>query len=142
MGAMGAIKSLAGVYMILVGAAVAVHFIATQFYDPALTDTALTVWRIMDPLMVAATAMAFAAATCCKLQAGGDQGEPVTRGYLESQVGFYVSGVMLIALLWNWIGVEFVEPRNDDSLLWIIIDSTLPFLLCTAGIRLFRNAKS
>ena len=142
MGAMGAIKSLAGVYMILVGAAVAVHFIVTQFYDPALTDTALTVWRIMDPLMVAATAMAFAAATCCKLQVGGGQEEPVTRGYLEAQVGFYVSGVMLIALLWNWIGVEFVEPRNDDGLLWIIIDSTLPFLLCTAGIRLFRSAKS
>ena len=142
MGAMGAIKSLAGVYMIVVGAAVAVHFIVTQFYDPALTDTALTEWRIMDPLMVAATAMAFAAATCCKLQAGSGQGEPVTRGYLEAQVGFYVSGVMLIALLWNWIGVEFVEPRNDDGLLWIIIDSTLPFLLCTAGIRLFRDAKS
>lgn len=142
MGAMGAIKSLAGLYMIIVGAAVAVHFIATQFYDPALEDTALTVWRIMDPLMVAATAMAFAAATCCKLQAGSGQGEPVTRGYLEAQVGFYVSGVMLIALLWNWIGVEFVEPRNDDGLVWIIIDSTLPFLLCTAGIRLFRSAKS
>ena len=139
---MAAIKSLAGVYMILVGAAVGVHFIVTQFYDPALTDTALTVWRIMDPLMVAATAMAFAAATCCKLQAGSGQGEPVTRGYLEAQVGFYVSGVMLIALLWNWIGVEFVEPRNDDGLLWIIIDSTLPFLLCTAGYRLFRSARS
>ena len=139
---MAAIKSLAGVYMILVGVAVGVHFIVTQFYDPALTDTALTVWRIMDPLMVAAVAMAFAAATCCKLQAGGGQGEPVTRGYLEAQFGFYFSGVMLLALLWNWIGVEFVEPRNDDGLVWIVIDSTLPFLLGTAGFRLLRSARS
>ena len=139
---MGAIKSLAGVYMMLVGAAVGVHFIATQFYDPALTDTALTIWRIMDPLMVAAVAMAFATATCCKLQVGSSQGQPVTRDYLEAQIGFYVSGVMLVALLWNWIGVEFVEPRNDDGLVWIIIDSTLPFLLGTAGYRLLRNANN
>ncbi len=139
---MGAVKSLAGVYMILVGAAVAVHFIVTQFYDPFLEDTALTVWRIMDPLMVAATAMAFASATCCKLRIDGGPGEPVTRGYLENQVGFYVSGVILLALLWNWIGVEFVEPRNDDGLVWIVIDSILPFLLCTAGYRLFRSARS
>ncbi len=142
MGAMSAIKSLAGVYMVLVGAAVAVHFIATQFYDPFLEGTALTAWRIMDPLMVAAVAMAFAASTCCKLRVGGGQGQPVTREYLEAQFGFFFSGVILLALLWNWIGVEFVEPRNDDGLVWMLIDSTLPFLLCTAGYRLFRNAKS
>ena len=139
---MNAIKSLAGVYMLLVGAAVAVHFIATQLYDPYLEGTALTVWRIMDPLMVAGVAIAFATATCCKLQVGGGQGQPVTRYYLEAQFGFFFSGVLLLALLWNWIGVEFVEPRNDDGLVWIVIDSTLPFLLGATGYRLLRSGNS
>ena len=40
---MSVFKRLAAIYMLLVAAAVAVHFLVTQFYDPMLEDTALTV---------------------------------------------------------------------------------------------------
>ena len=50
---MTALKRLAAAYMLLLAAVVAVHFLVNQFYDPMLEGTALTVWRILDPLMVA-----------------------------------------------------------------------------------------
>ena len=137
---MAVIKRLAGVYLLAVGVAVAVHFIATQFYDPSLEGTALTVWRVLDPLMVAAVAMVFIAAWASKRRAGSGGGEqPVTRDYLEANFGFYFSGALLLALLWNWAGVEFVEPRNDMGLVWTFIDSTLPLLAGAAGVRLLRS---
>ena len=46
---MGVVKHLAAIYLLLVAAAVAAHFLVAQFYDPMLEDTALTVWRILDP---------------------------------------------------------------------------------------------
>ena len=58
---MSVFKRLASVYMLLVAVAVAAHFLATQFYDPMLEGTALTVWRVLDPLMVIGVAAALIA---------------------------------------------------------------------------------
>ena len=55
---MTALKRLAAAYMLLLAAVVAVHFLVNQFYDPMLEGTALTVWRILDPLMMAGVVMA------------------------------------------------------------------------------------
>ena len=54
---MAMLMRLAAAYMILVGAAVAVHFLANQIYDPHLEGSSLTVWRFLDPMMVAGLAM-------------------------------------------------------------------------------------
>ena len=57
---MSVLKRLAAVYMLLV--AVAMHFLATQLYDPMLDGTALTVWRVLDPLMMVGVVAALIAA--------------------------------------------------------------------------------
>ena len=59
---MSVFKRLAAIYMVMVAVAVVAHFLATQFYDPMLEDTALTVWRVLDPLMVIGVAAALIAA--------------------------------------------------------------------------------
>ena len=51
------LRSAAAVFMLLLAVVVAGHFLANQFYDPALEGTALTVWRVIDPLMVAGLVM-------------------------------------------------------------------------------------
>ena len=65
--------------------------------------------------------------------------QSLDREYLEANVTFYYSAAILLGLLWNWFGVEWVDPRNDIGLLWTLIDTTLPLLLASTGIRLLRG---
>jgi hypothetical protein len=134
------VKRLAAVYLILLAVVVAGHFLATQLYDPMLEGAALDVWRVLDPLMVSGAIIALVVALDRKLNGGDSQG--ITREYLEANFTFYFSAALLLAITWNWFGVEWVEPRNDQGLLWIFIDSTLPLLLASTGIRLLRESSS
>ncbi len=137
---MTALKRLAAAYMLLLAAVVAVHFLVNQFYDPMLEGTALTVWRILDPLMVAGVVMALIVASCRKCRRDADKAaQSLDREYLEANFTFYYSAAILLGLLWNWFGVEWVDPRNDIGLLWTLIDATLPLLLASTGIRLLRE---
>ena len=132
---MSVFKRLVAVYMLLVAVAVAAHFLVTQFYDPMLEDTALTVWRVLDPLMVIGVAAALIAAFARKraLGAGTDE-QPVSREYLSANAMFFYSAALLIALLYNWFGVEFADPSNDVPLVWIWINTTFPILLAASGV--------
>ena len=137
---MSVFKRLAAIYMLLVAIAVAAHFLATQLYDPMLEGTALTVWRVLDPLMVigVVAALIYACARKRALDAGADE-QTVSREYLSANVTFFYSAVLLIALLYNWFGVEFSDPPNDVALVWIWINTTFPILLAASGVRLLRE---
>ena len=90
-------------------------------------------------MMVIGVAAALIAAFARKraLDAGADE-QPVSREYLSANAMFYYSAALLIALLYNWFGVEFADPPNDDGQVWILIDTTLPILLAASGVRLLR----
>ena len=105
-----ALRRVAAIYMLWVAVAVAVHFLATQLYPPALADAASTAWRILDPLMVLGVVMVlvFAVARKCRLAAGS----AVDREYLETNFTFYFSAMLLLLLLWNWFGFEWVDPET------------------------------
>ena len=134
---MAIVLRVTGAYLILVGAAVAVHFLANQFYDPTIEGDSLTVWRILDPLMVIGLAAVGACAWTRKRRVDSDKG--VDRAYLEANVVFYFSAALMIALVWNWFGVQWSEPQNDNGLVWIFIDSTLPVLFVSTGLRMLRE---
>ena len=125
--------------MLVLAAVVAVvagHFLANQFYDPGLEGTSRTVWQIVNPLMVAGLVMVLLAAFARKRSLDADPA--VGREYLETNVVFYSSAALLLGLLWNWFGVEWVDPGNDVGWMWTVIDVTLPLLLASTGIRLLR----
>ncbi len=134
------IKRLAAVYLILLATVVAGHFLATQFYDPTPEGTARNVWQVLNPLMVIGIVIALIVALNRKLN--GDDSKAITREYLEANFTFYFSAALLIAFAWNWFGVEWVEPRNDNALLWLFIGSTHPLLVASTGIRLLRKSSS
>ena len=154
---MAVLKSLTAVYMLLVAAAVAVNFIAILFYDPPLGggwfaysslsdpdpmlgDAGLTAWQILNPLMVAGLIMVLILAFTAKRRRDSDSSNrAIDREYLEANVTFYFSGVLLLALLWNWIASQWAGPAAGIGLLWVFIDTTLPFLLASTGIRLLRG---
>ena len=104
---MAALKRLAALYAFVVGAAIALHFLTTQFYDPAWVDASLPVWKILDPLQVIGLAIVLIAAFIRKRRVDADTGDrSVTREYLEANFVFYVAAAPFLALLWNWFGVQ------------------------------------
>ena len=137
------LKRVAAVYMLLLAAGVAGYFLATQFHDPMLEGAALTAWRVFDPLMVAGAVMVLMTAYARKRRLDADRGDQsVHREYLEANGTFYFSAALFLALLWNWFGVEWVEPSNAIALVWILIDVTLPLLLVSTAIRLLREGSA
>lgn len=138
---MAALKRLAGVYLLLVGVAVTLHFLATQFYDPTWSDASLPVWQVLNPLQIIGVIIVLLVAFGRKRRVDAAAGDtPVTREYFESNVLFYFAAAVLIAHLWNWFGVQWAEPVNNDTQLWIIIDISLALLLIPTSIWLMRNS--
>ncbi len=136
---MTALKPGAGAVLLLIGAAVAVHLIATQLYDPTVEGTALTVWAVLDPLMVVGLLITLFAGWGWKRRVDADADRSVSREWLETNVILYLAAALLLAVLWNWIGTMFSEPSVSEGLLWVAIDSTLPLLLASVGLRLLRE---
>ena len=136
---MTALKPGAGAVLLLIGAAVAVHLIATQLYDPTVEGTARTVWAVLDPLMVVGLLITLLATWGWKRRVDADADRSVSREWLETNVILYLAAALLLAVLWNWIGTMFSEPSVSEGLLWVAIDSTLPLLLASVGLRLLRE---
>ena len=135
---MAMLMRLAAAYLILLALVIAGHFLATQIYDPFLEGVSLDVWLILDKMMVAGAIIVILVAFARKRNLEPDG--PVSRDYLEANFTFYYGAALLLALLWNWFGVEWVDPPNAEALLWILIDTTLPLLMASTGIRLLRKA--
>ena len=137
------LKRLISVYLLGVGAMVAIHFIVTRFYDPAWEDASLAVWSVTNPLQVSGVVIALVVAFIRKRCLDGNASDQsVSREYLEANVLFYFSAAFLLALLWNWIGVQWSDPVHSSELLWIFIDITLPLLLGITALQLLRQASA
>ena len=136
---MTVLRNLGAIYMLLLAIAVAANFLVSQFYDPALEGAAVDAWRILDPLMVLGLAAVLINSFARKRRQESDAEQSVTREYLESNFVFYYSAALMLALLWNWFGFQWVEPSNDVGLIWTLIDVTLPLLLASTGIRILRG---
>ena len=137
------LKRLISVYLLGVGAMVAIHFLVTRFYDPTWDDASLAAWSVMNPMQVIGVVIAVVVAFLRKRRMCASlSDQSVTREYLEANVVFYFSVPLLLALLWNWFGVQFADPVHSSELLWIFIDVTLPVLLGATAVQLLREAKA
>ncbi len=137
---MAALKRLAGLYLLIIGVAVTLHFLATQFYDPTWSDASIPVWQILNPLQIIALIIVLLIAMERKHKAEDySDNPPVTRKYLEANVLFFFAAGILIAHLWNWFGVQWADPVNSDNQLWVLIDISLALLLIPTSIDLLRN---
>lgn len=135
-------ERLAAAYMLLIGAAVAVHFLVNQFYDTDVEGASATVWAVLNPLMIVGVVAALATAFDRKRRLNGAPGQPVDREYLEANVTFYYGIALFLALLWNWFGTEFVSPPNADGQIWTLVDTTLPLLLAANAFHLLRRTQA
>jgi hypothetical protein len=136
---LAALRPLVGVYLLIVGVAVTLHFLATQFYDPTWSDASLPVWRILNPLQIIGVVFVVMIGLHLKRNLSGNGNSAVTRAYLEANVIFYYAAAVLIAHVWNWFGVTWSDPIRSDNQLWVLIDISLALLFIPLSIRLLRG---
>ena len=132
-------KSLFSTYLRALAVVLYVQYISSQIYDPLAEGLALTIYRILDPLLVLGMIVVLYYAFHRKraLDNGPDDG--VTREYLEANGVFYFGVALFFALLWSWIGFQFANPENSYSWLWALLDLTLPLLFFASSVQLVKS---
>lgn len=143
---MEAIKKLVGAYLVGVSIAVAVFFIINVFLVG--TISVLAVWHVLDVLMLISLALGMGFNYAHKKRVGArDDGDAITRPYLEANVTFYVTTVVTILFLHNWfaflaIGDVSVGENHTAWVIWAVVDTALPIVLGVTGCRLWRESSS
>ncbi len=142
------LKRISGVVLIVIGIVVAIYTIVEpllhvsseeQMYGP--------LWDILNPLMVLAVVLG-AIFSCIRKRGVGSEGGSgaITREYLAANTLFYGFLFLGILLLWSWfnkLSPEYTSVGEDAStLVWILIDATLPLLSGAMGLFLLRGSSN
>ena len=135
------VKRLAGLYLAVVGAAVAVHFVIDPLiYEWAEGDGTPVLWIILDWLM--AVGLAIALWVTFEAKRAADAGSDL-REYLTANAGFYVAAALALLLVWNAVQIDWAAGnQTPDSQVWVFIDVVLPLLFVTLGLRLLKEEMS
>ncbi len=133
------VKRLAGLYLAIIGAAVAVHFVIDPLiYDWPEGEGTPTAWIVLDWLM--AVGLAIALFVTFEAKRAADAGSDL-RQYLVANVQFYVAAGLTLLFLWNAVQIDWAAgDQTPDSQVWVFIDTLLPLLFLTVGIRLWNES--
>ena len=141
---MAGLKKLAGAYMIVLAVVVAVYFIINTVLAESFTkDDVRTVWYVLDVLMLIGLVLALVFNYARKREEdGGGTGGAVTRRYLEVNLAFYLTAVLTILFLHNWLsllalGGDSLDGNHQALVIWVFVDVMLPLTLGTTGCRLW-----
>ena len=136
-----ALRKLMSAYLLLVGVAVAVHFVVFPLYayDSAgeTKDAALNVWHVLDVFMAAGLALMAWTTWREKRRHEGDSSADF-RPWLRSNVMFYGTVLLALAFVPNWF--EYAWGWNSDAIVWHVIDTVLPVMFAVEAHRLWRAA--
>ena len=132
------VKRLVGVYLGVIGAAVAIHFVA----DPLVyewDDGTPTPWIILDWLMAVGLAIALYVTFMAKRDANGSSD---LREYLVANAQFYVAAGLALLFVWNAVQISWAAgDQSPDSQVWVFIDVVVPLLFVTLGIRMWNESE-
>ncbi len=130
------VMRLLSVYVMLTGAAVAVHFVAVPWYHPG-GDEPYPIWTALDWLMGVAIAVSLIALFAAKRRFSAD--DAPLREYLSVNVLFYATLIVGLLFYWNWANILRESP-DTDWLIWNLLDVAIPLVLLGAGARMWRAA--
>ena len=144
---MTTLRRITGAVLILIGALVAIHTVIEPLYHASSqTNPYSPNWNIINPLMALAIVLGLIFACIRKQEVdrqGGDAA--VTRDFLAANTIFY--GLLFIGILFffNWFNLRSpaynaVGP-DAVSVIWAVIDATLPLLLGAQGMTLVKSGK-
>ncbi len=148
---MAGLKKIAGAYLIVVAVVVAVFFIINTVLAESFDLDVLSVWYVLDVLMLIGLVVALIYNFAAKREATrpGDD-EAVTRRYLEVNVLFYATAAITILFLHNWISLLAVGAdaslgdlgspdliNHQTWVIWAVVDTFLPITLGITGCHLW-----
>lgn len=141
-------KRIAGWGLIAVAFAVAIHTVIEPLYHVSTAAQPYSpFWMILDPLMVLAllAGTIFAYQRKRVVDHEGDDA-PVSRAYIAANTLFYGFVAVGILLLWSYLNLlnPGYAPTGIDatSVIWMLIDASLPLLLGAQGFQLVRSGAS
>ena len=126
-------------YLRVLGVVLYVQYLASQFYDPTAEGLSLTVYRILDPLLLLGLIIVVYFGYRRKRAVDSAPEETVSREYLEANTVFYLGVALSIGFLWNYIGFQFVNPGNSYAWLWAVLDIILPLLFFASSMQLLKS---
>lgn len=141
-------KRVLGWALIAMAVAVAVHTVVEPLYHVSRAGQPYSpLWEVLDPLMVVALLIGAMYAYLRKreIDREGDDA-PVTRSFVAANTLFYGFLAVGILLLWSYLNLlnPGYAPTGPDatSVIWMLIDASLPLLLGAQGIYLARSVEA
>ena len=140
-------KRVAGWGLIAVALAVAIHTVIEPLYHTSTAAQPYSpFWMILDPFMVVALVAGTIFAYQRKRAVDGDEDVAVSRAYVAANTLFYGFLAVGILLLWSYFNLlsPGYAPTGPDaeSVIWMLIDASLPLLLGAQGAHLVRSGQS
>lgn len=137
------LKQIVGAILLIVGVAVAIHTVVEPLYHASSDGQPYSpFWNILNLLMVLSIVLGLIFGYIRKKNVDGS--DAITREYLAANIQFY--GLLFVGIMffWNYFnyyyGPKFTAIGADtQSLVWILIDASLPLLLGATGISLLRS---
>ncbi len=139
------LSRLVAVYLVGVGTAVAAYFIINPFISDSFD--VLSVWYVLDVLMVIALALALVFNFSRKLEAERDSERASALPLLEAKTAFYLTAGVTILFLHNWfsllaLGEDSLDGNHQAWIIWAVVDVALPLIMWATGYRLWRRASN
>ena len=139
---MEALRKPVGMHLAALAVAVAAYFVINPFLVKSFD--VMTVWSVLDVLMVIGLALALIFNFPRKKEECGRDAEgPVTRRYLEANAAFYLTVGVTILFLHSWfsllaLGEQNLNETDTAWVIWAVVDVMLPITLGVTGIRLWQ----
>ncbi len=141
---MNALKRISGLFLVVMAVAVAVHTVVEPLYHTSSEGQPYSpFWNILNPLMAVAIVLGVLFGYSRKKAADNAEDSTVSREFVAANVQFYGFLCVGIMFFWNWFilySPAFTAIGADTaSLVWILIDATLPLLTGAMGVFLLRG---
>ncbi len=132
-------KRLAGAYLAILGAAVAVLMVIDPLiFEHAPGDDNVLAWTVLNWLMAVGLPIALLVTFGAKRAA--DAGSDL-REYLTANLKFYAAAAVALLFYWNAVQIEWAAgDQSPDGQVWTFVGVVLSLLFVTLGLRLWRGA--
>ena len=142
---------LLSLFLLLMAAAVGVHYVITMLYDDG--STGFPVWSIFNWAMAAGVVIAFAASACHWRRPfdsaqdrsaeadihSGENGYRDVKAWLQANVRFYAPLILLLWFMHAWFDKLFAEDPSGG--LWRYVNVLFVAVAMSAGLQLWRDGK-
>ena len=133
---MANVLRLLSLFLLLMAAAVGVHYVITVLYDDG--STGFPIWSIFNWPMAAGVVIAFAASAChWRQQGSAEANSRGVKAWLQANMRFYASLILLLWFMHAWFDDLFADDPSGS--LWKYVNVLFVAVTLSAGLQLWRD---